>query len=129
MSEKTALAKLMRSAHGNLSEIARRLAEKGTPITRQEVTRRLQKYGLAEEAERLRVQSAVSGPRASLTDGVVDRDTARRAAITALATSAGYRAAAEKLGISPRTMARRMRLLEITQEEVEAARSASRRAN
>jgi transcriptional regulator of acetoin/glycerol metabolism len=88
---------------------------------RQQVARLLRRHGLLAAAAQERRRGAIMGPRASAPSDVTEE---RAELVAALAQHGGYRGAAETLGISPRTMARRMKQHEITPDEVQAARVA-----
>lgn len=115
--ETKVLVRLIARHHGNLSAIA-----KARSTTRQAIARRLKLHDLSERADRARAAAGVRGPRPKVTP---EETTAaeRQRLVRALVKHGGYRPAAAALGIGKRTMARKMRQLRITPEEVQTLRS------
>lgn len=127
--ERQTLAALVTQYQGNLSAIARALSEgarkvdaSAAAVTRQVVTRKLSKHHLTKVAERARARGGVSGPRPGMVGGV----RGEKASIErALIDCDGYRGAAKKLGISPRTMIRKMKAHGIDMAKVKEVRAKS----
>lgn len=111
--EKSALAALITQYEGNLSQMARALGS----IGRDALALKLKAHGLDQAAAKARAKGAVPGPR----EGAAEPDQGK---ILRLVAKHGYRAAAAELGVSPRTMARRMRAAGVTGEMIKAARAA-----
>lgn len=118
--ERAALRALIERFHGNHSEMAKALGLEN----RQSLSRRLERHGLVELAASARARASVKGPRPHLEDKDGAHEAlARRELVAAIAANGGYRAAARVLGISPRTMARRMKQLGVTPDEVTRERA------
>lgn len=100
--------------HGKQTAIAKALG-----ITRQQVGRDIRRLKLVEEAGRARHAAGVKGARQEIVDPLE-----RERMLQALKKHSGYRSAAKELGLSPRTMMRRMKHYDITTDEVEGRRAA-----
>lgn len=120
--EKRDLQKLVRTSRGNLSEMARALAQAQQPITRQALTRKLDRLGLLVEADTLRHAAGVSGPRTHIPGGMPDPAAECQQLLDAAASAANYQAAADSLGIGRRTLFRRLRQFDLTPAKVDRRR-------
>lgn len=107
--ERELLSRLIREHDGKISAMAQALGVQH----RQGLARRLERCGLAEEAARARRAAGVRGPRPQA-DTRADDAKERARVLGALVQHGGTHAAARALGISPRTMARRIKDLGIT---------------
>jgi transcriptional regulator with GAF, ATPase, and Fis domain len=116
------LEALVRRCSGNLSAIARELSQGGKRITRQAVTRRLEKHSLLDLVAQLAVAAGVSGKRRHTSVEAKAHKAERARILAALATSANYDAAAAPLGLPLRTLYNRISRYAITQAEVERKR-------
>ena len=101
------LRKLVKKHAGNLSAIARELSESGHEITRQGLSLAMKRYGLLEQAERARARSGIPGPRAGLRYGVIDPKEERQRIRSALRQAPSLEAAAARLKMSRRQLARK----------------------
>lgn len=112
--ERAALRQLTDKFLGNISRMAAALGGCDPHALR----RKLRMYKLDEVASKLREKNAVSGPRA--VKAAPDREK-----LLKLVVRLGYRSAAAELGISPRTMMRRMHEAGIDGDAIEAARTSA----
>ncbi len=120
--EKADMEKLLVKHHGNISAVAKEARFGGRQISRQALTRHLDRMGLVERAESLRAIAGVSGPRATLVNGADDPAAERARVVQALASSATAVDAAAALGISRRTLFRRVNQYNISEAQVLRAR-------
>ncbi len=111
--EREGLRALIVTYQGNLSQMANALGN----IDRQALSRKLKLLGIDKVAAKARAKANVSGPRSV-------EAPQNQGKLLALIAEHGYRTAADKLGISSRTMVRRMRAAGITGEMIETARAA-----
>lgn len=88
-------------------------------LDRNGLTRRLKLHGIDKVAARARASAGMTGPR-SVASVPEDKDK-----LAALIAKHGYRDAAQRLGISPRTMVRRMRAAGVTGEQIAGLRGAN----
>lgn len=126
--ERKRLTRLVERHHGNLSSMCRDLAKGREFISRQGLTARLRKYGLVEAACAERARSGVTGPRVHLADGSADPEAERETILQTLALTQTYEHARAELGMSRRTLYRKLSKYEITAEVVETRRQRLRRA-
>lgn len=112
------LRRLIGEHKGSLREIGRALGG----ISRQAVAQRLARAGLQQEADVARAAAGISGPRPGLTASSADPIGERTHLIDALAQAASYDVAAKQLGISRRTLCRKVARLGIDQATVTARR-------
>lgn len=126
--ERLWLEELVRRCRGNMSAIARELSEGGKRITRQAVTRRLARAGLAKLVSELAVAGGVSGRRRpDAREQAKAHQRERERILDALAAAPTYDAAAAPLGLPRRTLYRRIARYEITPEQVAERRQAPKR--
>lgn len=116
--DRARLLDLIIAHDGNLSAMARALA----PIHRQALSKKLERAGLLAEADVARALAGVRGRRLTLPGVHPDPVGERRMILDAVARHPGYRDAARALGISDRTMLRRMARYRIKPEEVRVIR-------
>ena len=101
---------------GNRSAIARALSKGSSTITRQGVSRQLERHGLLAEADRLSSMSRKPGPRNNVPTGRLREE--RETLLNTLASVATYDEAPAKLGYSPATMYRLIKEHSITARQV-----------
>lgn len=104
---KAVLAKLIEVHQGNLSAITRALVSDGHEVTRQGLSLRLMRLGLAEEAQIQRALSGCPGPRPDLTAGAIDAVAERDAIAAEIRQGGKLEEIAGRLGISRRQLARK----------------------
>lgn len=125
------MRRLIERHAGNLSAIAGELKLRGERISRQGLTLRLRRMvldggemtTLEDLAASERAKAGVFGPRPRFPDGA-DPEGERQALVDALASTASPDEAAAKLGISRRSLYRRMEAHEILPAGVERRLSA-----
>jgi len=126
--ERADLEALVLRCSGNMSAIARELSAGGKRITRQAVTRRLARFGLLRLAGEMAIAGGVSGRRrAQPPKGSKVHQIERERILDALAAAATYDAAAGPLGLTRRTLYRRIARYGITPEQVAERRATPRR--
>jgi transcriptional regulator of acetoin/glycerol metabolism len=114
--ERAKMLKLIQTCKGDQSKMARRLH-----TNRHDIGRRLKRLGLELEAGRSRAAAGIKGTRPDLAPGELVPGERERL-VAALVDCGGYRPAAKRLRISPRTMARKMKAHGITAAELEQRR-------
>lgn len=101
---------------GSISSMARVIG-----VTRQILDRKLKRLGLGVEAARVRKRHGITGPRAGVDE---KRDPEEKTRIEqALIGARNYRAAAKALGMSDRSMLRKMRTHRIGAKKIAKARA------
>ena len=116
--DKATLRALIKEHAGNLSAIVAVLAMAGEEVTRQGLQYRLERLGLAELAERTRAREGASGPRSPAGDEIV-----RERLVAAVSATDSLAAAQRKLGVSRRTLFRRLAKHGLNAEKVSRLRA------
>jgi len=102
--QRSALRALIESHGGNRTAMAAAMG-----MHRESMRRLLEKHDLVADADAAHARAGVTGPRPHLPETELDEEGKQVRA--ALAEHGGYRAAAVALGVSPRTMMRKIKRL------------------
>ena len=121
LDDKAALKALVVECAGNRSRMARALAERGQPLSRQAISVRLKRAGLLVEADRLSASDRKRGPRNNLPKSAARKE--REVILDALARSKRYADAPALLDMTHATMYRRIAEYEITTAMVKRRRA------